>query len=169
MKDIACPNMELLKRYKMFPRQLDFNYMKDRYFIYIYLDPFTELGKPFEVKTSEKKVCFAYEPIYIGKGTGAGYRHNQHISVFNREKEHNQYKIDKFKLIENQMREAAVAQNHSKPWNWKDYQNIWVFILSVEKDINSLLRNEMELIKTIGTLWDNTGPLTNKIKNSNIL
>ncbi len=166
-----CPNMNLLKTYKVYPSKLDFKYHKHKFFTYVYLDPFEELPKPLEVTApvgSSQPItfCFAYEPIYIGKGTGAGYRQNQHLKAFQSNKENNRYKVEAFQQIQKQMAEAAATQDNSKPWNWREYKEQYIKILYAFDDPKQLLRFEMTMIKEIGTRWDGTGTLTNKIKNA---
>jgi hypothetical protein len=161
-----CPNLELLRTYKVYPRKIDFNYMKDRFFIYVYLNPFKELTTPLKVRVGSKEFCFAYEPVYLGKGTGAGYRHNQHLTSFKNNKESNQFKIKTFMEIQRGMTQAAVNRDFKYPLNWKDYQDQYIIILETFKTAEQLLRFEVEMIKKIGTQFDGSGPLANKIKNA---
>jgi len=161
-----CPNFNLLKTYKVYPRRIEFNYMKDKFFVYVYLDPFKELSKAKQYKVQKETYCFAYEPIYIGKGTGAGYRQHQHITSFLSGKEQNAYKIKALERIRKGMAEAAATNDHTKPWNWKEYQKSYVIVLETFIDPKQLLKFEMELINTIGIQHDRTGPLANKIKNA---
>ena len=161
-----CPNFNLLKTYKIYPRKIDFNYMRDKFFIYVYLNPFKELGKANSYKIKGQEYCFAYEPIYVGKGTGAGYRHNQHITSFLSGKENNQYKVKILNEIKKGMATSVAKGIHTKPWNWKEYQTGWVIVLETFDSHRSLLEFEMELINSIGTQFDKTGTLSNKIKNA---
>ena len=161
-----CPNLNLLRSYKVYPRKFNFDYIKDRFYIYVYLNPFKELNKPLEVNALGKTFCFAYEPIYVGKATGSGYRQNQHLSTFRSNKENNQMKVKRLSEIQKQMAEAVARQDKSKPWNWDEYSNQYIIILETFPNAVSLLKFEVELIKNIGTVYDNTGPLTNKIKNA---
>jgi hypothetical protein len=140
--------------------------MKDLFFLYVYLDPFKEFEKPLEVKIGTETFCFAYEPFYVGKGTGAGYRHNQHISAFTNQRENNQFKVTKFKEISDNMATAAAKKLNDKPWNFKEFQNNYVVILKTFEDPKALLRFEMDLINKLGTVQDRSGTLTNKIKNA---
>jgi hypothetical protein len=140
--------------------------MVDKFFIYMYLDPFQEYVKPKEYNILNKNYCFAYAPIYVGKGTGAGYRQNQHLSTFISGRENNQYKKQVFDNIQRKMADAAAKGDHTKPWNWKEYQNAYIVILETFHDPKQLLKFEMELIQGIGTIFDKTGPLSNKIKNA---
>ncbi len=165
---MSCPNINLLKSYKVYPRKLDFKYQSYKFFIYVYLDPFKPLDKPLVIKTSNPKTefCFGYEPIYLGKGTGAGYRQNQHLKAFQNNKENNQEKVKAFKKISDQMADAAATKDHTKPWNWKEYQNQYIIVLETFDDPKKLLHFEMQMIKGLGTTWDNSGVLTNKIRNA---
>lgn len=161
-----CPNIKLLKSYKIYPRQLSFNYMVDKFFIYVYLNPFAEYDKPKSYRINNKEYCFAYEPIYIGKGTGAGYRHNQHISSFIKGSEQNSYKVAAFKKLQSDMADATAKQERDKPWNWKEYQADFVIILETFQDPKKLLKFEMDCINKMGTVKNKKGPLVNKINNA---
>jgi hypothetical protein len=161
-----CPNFNLLKTYKVYPRKIDFNYRKDKFFIYIYLNPFKELSKAESYRVQGKQFCFAYEPIYLGKGTGAGYRQHQHITSFISGKEKNKYKLEILTSIKDAMANAAAVRDHTKPWNWKEYQKGYVIVLETFQDPKQLLKFEMELINSIGIQHDKSGPLSNKIKNA---
>jgi len=161
-----CPNINLLKTYKVYPRKLDFKYMTDKFFIYVYLNPFEDLKKPKEYYFDNYSYCFAYMPIYIGKGTGSGYRQNQHIKAFRDNREGNQLKVQAFQNLQNKMADAAAKQDHTKPWNWKEYQDSYIIILKTFNDPKQLLKYEMELIQGIGTVFNKTGPLVNKIRNA---
>jgi hypothetical protein len=103
-----CPSFSLLRTYKVYPRKIDFNYIKDRFFIYIYLDPFKELTKPLQIVVGSKEICFGYEPFYVGKGTGSGYRQHQHLKEFFDKREINRYKVEKLAEIETNMAKAAA-------------------------------------------------------------
>lgn len=161
-----CPNLTLLKTYKVYPRKMDFNYNIDNLFIYVYLNPFEELHKAKQYTAGNVDYCFAYNPVYIGKGTGAGYRQHQHLTAFLQNRESNKYKVDAFSKIQSQMAEAAAVGDHTKPWNWKEYQERFIIILAAFKDPKQLLRTEMELVNSIGTLHNKKGPLANKITNA---
>jgi hypothetical protein len=161
-----CPGINLLKTYKVYPRKINFSYTRDNFFIYIYLDPFQELVKAKSYKIDNTEYCFAYMPIYVGKGTGAGYRQNQHLTSFKSGKENNVLKVEAFKRIQEKMADAAAKQDHTKPWNWKEYQDGYIIILETFNNPKKLLSFEIELIQSIGTIFDHSGPLTNKIKNA---
>jgi len=161
-----CPNINLLRSYKVYPRKTNFNYNADKFFIYVYLDPFRELEKPIVVKANNKEYCFAYEPFYLGKGTGAGYRHNQHISAFKKNNENNPFKVATLKRIEEEMVLAAAKHQENKPWTWTEFQQHYVVILETFQDPKELLKFEMTVINQLGTQQDKKGPLANKIKNA---
>jgi hypothetical protein len=164
---MACPNINLLKSYKVYPQVIHLVYTRDKFFIYVYLDPFKELARPLEIKVQQETFCFAYEPFYIGKGTNAqGYRQNQHISAFINGKETNPEKKKKFQEIQEKMAIAAAKDERNKPWNWKEYQNNYIKILKTFSDPKALLRFEMEIINTVGTVYLKNGPLVNKIANA---
>jgi len=161
-----CPNLPLLKTYKVYPRKINFNYMADRYFVYVYLNPFDELQQALKYTAGGTDYCFAYQPIYIGKGTGAGYRQNQHLNAYINKRERNPYKIQVLKDIEDKMAVAAARGDHTKPWNWKEYQDGYVIILETFETPAELLKFEMELINAIGTQHSGSGQLANKIQNA---
>jgi len=161
-----CPNIALLKTYKVYPRKIEFNYLKDKFFIYIYLNPFVEYKRAKSYKIDNKEFCFAYEPIYIGKGTGAGYRQHQHLTAFLKGRENNSYKTKILDQISDGMAKAAATGDHTKPWNWKEYQTGYIVVLETFNDPKQLLKFEMKLINSIGTIFDHSGPLSNKIKNA---
>ncbi len=165
---MSCPNINLLRSYKVYPSETSFRYQAHKFFIYVYLNPFVEYPTAMKAKAGMplKEYCFGYEPIYLGKGTGAGYRHNQHLKAFQSNRENNQWKVKAFQTIQDKMAEAAATQDHTKPWNWKEYQQEYVKILQTFQDPHDLIKFEMQMIKTFGTQWDNTGPLANKIKNA---
>ena len=140
--------------------------MKDKFFVYIYLDPFQEFKRAKKYTSGGIEFCFAYTPIYLGKGTGAGYRQHQHLTSFISGKENNKYKIEALQKIKDGMAEAVATGDHTKPWNWKEYQKGYVIVLETFQDPKQLLKFEMELINNIGIKHDKTGTLANKIKNA---
>ncbi len=163
-----CPNINLLRSYKVYPSEINFRYQAHKFFIYVYLNPFIEYPTAMKAKAGSppKEYCFAYEPIYLGKGTASGYRHNQHLKAFQTKREKNIWKIKSFQNIQDKMAEAVATEDHTKPWNWKEYQQEYIIILETFQDPKELLRFEMQMINSFGTQWDNTGPLSNKIKNA---
>ncbi len=165
---MSCPDINLLKSYKVYPSKVDFQYQSYKFFTYVYLDPFQEFPVAYTVKAGEpkKEYCFAYAPIYLGKGTGAGYRHNQHLKAFQSGRENNPEKVKAFKKIQEGMANAAAIGDHTKPWNWDEYKKGYIKVLEVFNDPKELLKFEMEMINGLGTKWDRTGYLSNKIKNA---
>lgn len=164
---MACPNGNLLKSYKIYPKLHEFNYMREKFFVYIYLNPFTVYPQPYTVRIQQQEYCMAYEPLYVGKGSGgSGYRQNQHIGSFISAKVQNPIKIKWFKYIETEMQKAERREDTTKPWNWKEYKIDWIQVIRTFNSAESQLQFEVEMIQKIGTRWDSTGPLVNKIKNS---
>jgi hypothetical protein len=159
------PDITLFYSYKVYPREISFNYMKHRYYIYIYLNPFKEYINDNKLGfINDPLIFFGYEPIYVGKGVnGVGYRFNQHISTYLAGKEKNLIKREKFKEIENLMKKNIPG----KPKNWNDYKQNYIIIYRTFKNEKELSIYEMALINKIGTLYtpQNPGPLTNKITN----
>lgn len=164
----AVPDISLFYSYKVYPREITFNYMKHRYYIYIYLNPFVEYLEDEKLGyLSDPRIFFGYEPIYVGKGVnGHGYRFNQHISSFLSGKETNQKKKEKFQEIDKLMKQNIPG----KPKNWNDYKQNYIIIYKMFSNEKELLYNEMLLINNIGTLYtpNNPGPLTNKINTYNL-
>jgi len=162
----TIPDKILFYSYKMYPREVQFQYQKHRYFIYVYLDPFKEYIKDNQLGyIKDPNVFFGYEPFYIGKGVnGHGYRFNQHLSSYLSGKEKNQYKINKFKEIEEKMKSNKYPD---KPRNWNDFKNTCILIYKTFSNEQELLENEMLLINKIGIIGTSDmkykGPLTNKI------
>jgi len=162
------PDVSLFYSYKVYPREITFNYQKHRNYIYIYLDPFKEYIEEKKLAyIDDPQIFFGYEPIYIGKGvTGHGYRFNQHIANYLSGKEKNRIKKEKFKKIENLMKKNIPG----KPRNWNDYKQNYVIIYKTFSNEKELLYNEMLLISKIGTISAHSGkagPLTNKITKFN--
>ncbi len=153
---------------KMRPRINHFDYKKYKFYIYIYLNPF----KPAQLKYKMpgQYVEFAFEPLYVGKATNAGFRHNQHIAEYLKtglEKEgvktiHNETKKLAFKELEANMKKYGPT-NVNLPSNWTEYQNQWIMIHKVFDNGFDLARYEAKLIKTIGTVRKGTGPLVNAL------
>lgn len=161
-----CPNQRLLKTYKVYPKLHEFQYLRENFFIYIYMNPFREYDRPYNIKVQGLDFCMAYEPLYVGKGSnGNGYRQNQHIQAFLSDKEQNSIKTKWFKYLDEQMKKAQAMGDHTKPWNWKEYQKDWINVVRTFPTAQDLLKFEVEMIQKIGTKWDGTGPLVNKIKN----
>lgn len=163
-KKVNAPDLSLFYSYKVYPRELKFDYLKHRYYIYIYLNPFKSYIDNNELGYIEDpQLFFGYEPIYVGKGvSGHGYRFNQHISKFLKGQETNQKKKEKFKEIE-----KLMQSRNDGPKNWNDYKQNYIVIYKTFPNEKELLFYEMTLINKIGTLYstENPGPLTNKITN----
>ncbi len=165
---MSCPNINLLRSYKVYPSKVDFQYQSYKFFVYVYLDPFVEYPTPVKVKAGTPPVeyCFAYAPIYLGKGTGAGYRHHQHLKAFLNGRENNPEKVKTFRKVQDGMAEAVAIGDHTKPWNWKEYKDSYIKVLETFNDPVELLKFEIQMINSLGTTWDKTGTLSNKIKNA---
>jgi len=169
-KEILKSN-DLIKNYKVYPRIQNFNYLAHRQFLYVYLDPFNcyvdhdKIGV-VNLDGRFKKYYFAYEPFYIGKGTGTGYRHNQHIAYFLKNTSvENKETVQKFKEIQKKFNDVMNSKIYG-PGNWNEYQANFVLILDVlerDEDPVNLLRKEMSFVNAIGTIKEGTGPLTNQI------
>jgi hypothetical protein len=170
LKKVLCPAKNTLQLYKVFPKIDDFNYMKYQFYIYVYLNPFKPLSKPFKFITKKgQEHCLAFEPLYIGKASrGFGYRHNQHITAFKNGKEQNLLKIEAFKELEKRMELSKSMNATDMPHDWKEYQLNWVNIIAEFDNAQDLLEYEVDLIKQIGTRYSKTGKLNtlvNKIEN----
>jgi hypothetical protein len=69
-------------------------------------------------------------------------------------------------MIQDKMADAAAKGDASKPWNWNEYKTSFIKILHTFDNPKALLKFEMQMINSIGTQWDKTGPLANKIKHA---
>jgi putative cell wall-binding protein len=158
----AFPDLILFHNLKIYPREINYDYKKHRYYIYIYLDPFTSYIEKNKLAYIEKPdIFFGFEPFYVGKGTtGHGYRLNQHVSSYLSGKEKNQYKIAKFKEIEEKMKSNKFP---SKPSNWKEYKDHYIITYAAFNNEAELMETEKVLINKIGVKKFNDGPLVNKI------
>lgn len=153
---------------KVRPRVNHFDYTKYQFYVYVYLDPFDEIQSQYRMPGHI--VEFAYRPIYIGKATGAGFRHNQHIAEYlknGKETEknqtiHNEVKKKAFKKLENDMKRYGHT-NVKYPRDWKEYQRDWVIVIKALNNQNDLMRYESTLIRTIGTIRRGSGPLVNAL------
>ena len=153
---------------KVKPRINYHNYKIHHFYLYVYLDPFKEEYYKFNI--GGEIVEFAYRPIYIGKATNAGFRHNQRIAEYlknGREENrgiaiHNQIKKDYFKAIETNMIKLGNS-SPDYPRDWKEYQKNWVIIMKSFQTQIQLMQAEAMYIKTIGTIRKKTGPLTNAL------
>jgi hypothetical protein len=158
------PDLILFHTMKMYPRELNYDYKKHRYYIYIYLNPFISYLNDNKLAYIENpNIFFAFEPFYVGKGTtGHGYRLNQHISSYLSGKEKNQYKISKFKEIEEKMKSNKFP---NKPKTWKEYKDHYIITYKAFDNEKDLMEMEKILINKIGTQKFQDGPLVNKITN----
>ena len=153
---------------KVRPRINHFDYTKYNFYVYVYLNPFKEIQLKY--KMPGQYVEFAYEPIYVGKATGAGFRHNQHIAEYLKnglEQKgtttiHNETKKKAFKELEQNMKTIG-ASNAKYPRNWEEYQRDWVIIIKAFSTQQESIRYEGTIIKTIGTIRRATGPLVNAL------
>jgi len=150
---------------KVIPRIDLHNYKEQQFYIYCYLDPFDKKTQMYKI--GNKKVMFGYRPIYIGKATGKGYRHHQHLIEFAKSKydvdekndiTFNKWKIEAFKKLEFNMKNN---KNMNLPSDWKDYKDNWIVLLEEAFSQQDLQQLEKEYINGIGTLKKNTGLLTN--------
>jgi len=153
---------------KVRPRINHFNYNLYPYYVYVYLNPFKEHQSKYKLPGSYLE--FAYEPLYIGKATGAGFRHNQHIAEYLKtglEKKdyqtiHNETKKKKFKELEDNMKKYGPT-NAALPRNWEEYQKDWIIIIKALNNSHALERFEKDVIKIVGTQRRGTGPLVNAL------
>lgn len=153
---------------KVTPRENHFDHHNYHFYIYVYLNPFAPATLKYNVHSVEYK--FAYEPIYIGKATNKGYRHNQHIAEYLKAgseesgniKIHNELKKQTFKALEYNMLHHSSQGNHL-PRSWEEYQRDWVIILKGYDDQQSLELGEADFIRSIGTVRKGTGILVNAI------
>ena len=170
-------NQPISRFEKVRPRLNHFRYKDISYYIYVYLNPFKS-GRTLYHLPNGENVEFAYEPIYIGKGTNShtddqmrsGYRMNQHISEYLRKGSedvggrtiHNEIKRKAFQDLETNMIKLGNS-NIYFPRNWKEYKNSWVIILNDYQTNQQLENAEKNYIKGIGTQRRGTGPLVNAL------
>jgi len=153
--------------YKAYPRINVFNYKKHEFYIYCYIDPFESYYENNELlkvnRENETPLFFAYEPFYIGKASSmTGYRMNQHINNFMKPDSNadSKLKTEKFKKIQEQFSKKIPGTPH----NWKEYKDTCILVLEDFESEEALLKREMELINSIGTIGSKKGPLVNKIQ-----
>jgi len=163
---LNVPELFMFNSYKMYPRELKYDYLKHRYYIYIYLDPFNSyLDHDMLGYIDKPDILFGFEPWYVGKGTtGHGYRLNQHIKKYLSKQETNKLKLEKFKEIEKKMQSNKYPD---KPKNWKEYQDNWIMVYHNFSTERELMDMEQLIINKIGTKYNNKGTLVNKITNYN--
>lgn len=151
---------------KVTPRINHFDYKKYHFYLYVYLNPFRKWDKSYSILG--ETVHFAFEPIYIGKATGDGYRHNQHIAEYLKNGSeqladgqiHNEVKKRAFAEVEKNMNHATDPH---LPRNWDEYQRDWVIILKGFQTAEELSNAENAFVKIIGNKRRGTGPLTNAL------
>lgn len=170
-------NQPISKYEKVRPRLNHFRYKDVSFYIYVYLNPFKQERKIYHLPNGEY-IEFAYEPVYIGKGTNShtddkfrsGYRMNQHIAeylkngseVIDGKQIHNEFKRRAFKNIEDNMRKYGHG-DIDMPRNWDEYKKSWVIILNDYPTAMALEAAERNYIKGIGTQRRGTGPLVNAL------
>ena len=151
---------------KVRPRINHFDYKLYPFYTYVYLNPFKEVQLKY--KLPGQYLEFAYEPFYVGKATGAGFRHNQHIAEYlksgketvNHKTVHDPFKKEAFKQLEQNMKQYG-SSNVKYPRNWEEYQKDWIVIIKASSNADALARFEKNVISTIGTLKSGRGPLVN--------
>jgi len=155
------------KYQKVSPRITYHDYKIHHFYLYIYLDSFKEEYSKYRI--NGETVEFAYRPIYLGKASSAGFRHNQHIAEYLKNGAestkgggimHNQLKKEKFKELETNMMKLG-NKNIDYPRDWKEYQKDWVIIMKSFDTQEQLTRAEADYIRGIGTIRKKTGPLVN--------
>ena len=153
---------------KVRPRVNHFDYHQHKFYVYVYLDPFIE--EQTKYKLPGEYLEFAYRPIYIGKASSAGFRHNQHIAEYLKNGQedlktgtiHNQTKKLAFKKLEDDMKKYG-HKNIKYPRDWKEYQRDWVIVIKALENSFDLSRFEATVIKTVGTQRTGRGPLVNAL------
>ena len=176
---MAYYTLPISKYEKVRPRLNHFRYKDIGFYIYVYLNPFKPVRKLYKLPNGED-IEFAYEPIYIGKGTNShtddkfrsGYRMNQHIAEYlksNMGEEvvsgrtiHNEFKKRAFQELENNMRTKGYSHS-DYPRNWNEYKDNWIIVLNDYPSAQMLEAAEKNYIKGIGTLRRGTGPLVNAL------
>lgn len=151
---------------KVRPRINHFDYKKYPFYTYVYLNPFKEVQLKY--KLPGQYLEFAYEPFYIGKASGAGFRHNQHIAEYlktgketkNHKIIHDPMKREYFQQLEKDMKQYG-STNVKYPRNWEEYQRDWIIIIKALNNPDALSRFESSTIKIIGTIKRGNGPLVN--------
>ena len=169
--------LPISKYEKVRPRLNHFRYKEVGFYIYVYLDPFKMKRSLYHLPNGET-IEFAYEPVYIGKGTNShtddqfrsGYRMNQHIAeylkngqeVIEGKQIHNEFKRRAFQKIQDNMFRFGHG-NVDYPRNWEEYKKSWIIILNDYPTAVALEAAEKNFIKGIGTLRRGTGPLVNAL------
>ena len=167
--------------HKIVPKINFHDYKLHNYYLYVYLDPFMPKEKVYKLPLNskdpeelDKNYTFYFRPIYIGKASNKGYRHNQHIASFltgpydeaagTDEEVYNVNKRSEFISLQNKMKlvkEFPEKFDSSIPMDWKDYQRDWIMILDSFDNHEDLVKAEAAIIKEIGTIKKGNGPLVN--------
>ena len=151
---------------KVRPRINHFDHKLYPFYTYVYLNPFKEVQLKY--KLPGQYLEFAYEPFYVGKATGSGFRHNQHIvdylktgkETINHQTIHDPHKRDAFRQLEKDMKSLGHT-NVKYPRDWEEYQRDWIIVIKALNNAEALSRFESTVIKTIGTQKRGNGPLVN--------
>lgn len=157
-----------LKYNKVYPRIDVHDYNKHKFYIYCYLDPFDFNPKKYNIKLpNNQNFVFGYRPLYIGKATGNGYRHHQHLVEFAKSNVDidkdlktfpNQWKKQHFMKLE---KELVNNRDSNLPSSWNEYKQHWIILLDIANSQEELIIKEKAFINGIGTLRKNSGVLTN--------
>ncbi|MFA7129164.1 MAG: hypothetical protein WC136_08350 [Sphaerochaeta sp.] len=162
-------NLTPLQLRKVEPRIHYHNYKTHKFYVYVYLNPFSPRVSYYDINGITYK--FYFDPIYIGKASSRGFRHNQHIKEYLKSSKdydrgiiiQNPIKKEAFQRLENNM--MKVNNNPEQfdialPRNWSEYQS-WIMILEEYDTHEALVDGEKQFIKKIGTIKKNNGPLVN--------
>jgi len=157
--------VDYMKFQKIHPRIDIHNYKEQKFYLYCYLDPFNDTILKYII--NNQRYVFGYRPLYVGKATGAGYRHNQHLVEFaksnmdiddNLKTFPNMWKKQIFADLEKKM---LMNKNPDLPSNWNEYKDNWIIIMDTANSSEELIEKEKEIINKIGTLRKRTGYLVN--------
>ena len=125
-----------LKYDKVKPRVFRYNYLKHKYAVYMYLDPFESGHFKYEFKCCgvPQVVESAYKPVYVGKlESPMQYRMNQHLNNFVRDfqESKNQYKRKFFDdlVLNIQRNRDSGAPDTLMPQDLDEYKKHWIIIL----------------------------------------
>jgi len=151
---------------KVRPRINHFDYKQYPFYTYVYLNPFKDVQSKYRLPGQFLE--FAYEPFYVGKATGSGFRHNQHIAEYlrtgveskNHKTVHDPHKRDAFRQLEKNMKQYGQSDVRY-PRNWEEYQKDWIIVIKASSNPDALARFEKSVISAIGTLKNGRGPLVN--------
>lgn len=165
----SLTNFTPLQLRKVEPRIHYHDYKKHKFYIYAYLNPFSPCASDYNINGINYK--FYFTPIYIGKASNRGFRHNQHVKEYLKSSAdyadgvilQNPIKKESFQRLENNMLKVNNNPDNydiSIPRNWNEYQN-WIMILEEYDSHEALVQGEKQFIKKIGTIKKNNGPLVN--------